>query len=320
VIFRTDARRLVAYAWAMRALLLLALCFGIGCERSKAPERSSPDAGSVASPAPEATLGGPSATPPGTASAPPNTVSGAVSEEEFKRWHTLKADAAPPGEGSSVELSDGSTAYLSLPSGRKPPLAGLVVIHEWWGLNDHIKHYADRFAKLGYAALAVDLFQEQVATTPDAALKLVKSVDDARAKRTLLAARKFLTSDPRVKAERTGAVGWCFGGKYSLEFALAEPALDAAVIYYGHVPTDAGALAKLKTPVLAIFGTRDASIPRETVDAFRAGLEKAEVPHQVITFDAEHAFANPSGERYDEKSAAAAWSETRTFLAQYLGT
>lgn len=247
-----------------------------------------------------------------------NPVSGAVSEQEFKRWHTLKADAAPPAQGSSVELADGSTAYLSLPEGKQPPLAGLVVIHEWWGLNDHIKHYADRFAKLGYAALAVDLFQKQVATTPDAAMKLVKAVDDARAKQTLLAGRKFLMTDSRVKAERTGAIGWCFGGKYSLELALAAPELNAAVIYYGHVPTDPGVFAKLKTPVLAIFGTRDASIPKATVDAFQAALDQTKVPHRVLSYDAEHAFANPSGERYDEKAAALAWGETRTFLAQHL--
>jgi carboxymethylenebutenolidase len=266
----------------------------------------------------------PPSAPPPTASAAPltstNPVSGAVSEEEFKSWHTLKADAAAPAEGRTVELPDGSTAYLSLPSGKQPPLAGLVVVHEWWGLNEHIKHYADRFAKLGYAALAVDLFQKQVATTPDAAMKLVKSVDEARAIRTLLAGRKFLMTSGSVRAPRVGAIGWCFGGKYALELALAAPALNAAVIYYGHVPTDPGALAKLQAPVLAIFGTRDKSIPPATVDAFKAALDGTKVPHRVLTYEADHAFANPSGERYDEKSAAAAWAETRTFLAQHLGS
>ncbi len=304
----------------MRALLFLAALIGAGCERSSTPQASGPDSGSPGDVAP----GPVSSAPPPVSSAPPagavNPVSGAVSEEEFKSWHTLKADAAPPSEGRTVELPDGSSAYLSLPSGKQPPLAGLVVVHEWWGLNDHIKHYSDRFAKLGYAALAVDLFQKQVATTPDAAMKLVKSVNDARAIQTLLAGRKFLMTSGSVKAERTGAIGWCFGGKYALELALAAPDLNAAVIYYGHVPTDPGALAKLKTPVLAIFGTRDKSIPPATVDAFKAALDQTQVPHRVLTYDAEHAFANPSGERYDEKSAAAAWGETRTFLAQHLGT
>lgn len=241
-----------------------------------------------------------------------------MSEEEFKSWHTLKADAAPPAKGTMVKLEDGSRAYLSLPEGKQPPLAGLVVIHEWWGLNDHIRHYADRFSKLGYAALAVDLFQEKVATTPDAAMKLIKSVDDARAKKTLLAAQQFLKSDERVKSDRIGAVGWCFGGKWSLEFALQAPELAAAVVYYGHVPTDPAILAKLKTPVLGIFGKKDASIPNETVEAFKIALYRNPLPHRVLTYDAEHAFANPSGARYDEKAAAAAWEEASGFLARFL--
>src|SRR5688572_2325743 len=129
----------------MRARLLLAFWILAGCDRSTTPQSSTPDAGPGARVSPTA----PPSAPPPTASAAPltstNPVSGAVSEEEFKSWHTLKADAAAPAEGRTVELPDGSTAYLSLPSGKQPPLAGLVVVHEWWGLNEHIKHYADRF-------------------------------------------------------------------------------------------------------------------------------------------------------------------------------
>jgi carboxymethylenebutenolidase len=239
-------------------LLLVGLI--LGCERSGTP--------------PAASSSPPSAAAPAISSAKPNPVSGALSEEEFKRLHELKGEAAPAARGVPFELAGGSKSYLSLPPGAKPPLPGLVVIHEWWGLNEHIKHYADRFAAEGYAALAVDLFGGQVATTPDQAMNLTKAVDAAVARDTLRAAYAALASDPRIKATRRGSIGWCFGGKWSLNLALAEPGLNAAVVYYGHIPTDPGALAPLKAPLLAIFGARDGSIPLETVKKFEAALKQ----------------------------------------------
>ncbi len=193
------------------------------------------------------------------------------------------------------------------------------MIHEWWGLNDHIKHYADRFAKLGYAALAVDLFQKQVATTSDAAMKLVKSVDDARARQTLLAGTKVLDDRSPREGRAYGCRRLVLRWQIFARARAGRPRLECSghlLRTRAHRPA---ALAKLKTPVLAIFGTRDASIPKATVDAFQAALDQTKVPHRVLSYDAEHAFANPSGERYDEKAAAAAWGETRTFLAQHLG-
>ncbi len=284
------------------ALLLVGLI--LGCERSGTP--------------PAASSSPPSAAAPMSSGAKPNPLSGALSEEEFKRLHELKAEAAPVARGVPLALGDGTKAYLSLPPNAKAPLPGLVVIHEWWGLNEHIKHYADRFAAEGYAALAVDLYGGKVATTPDEAMNLMKAVDGAAALATLRAAYATLGSDPRVKATRRGSIGWCFGGKYSLQLALAEPGLNAAVVYYGHVPTDPAALAPLKTPLLAIFGERDGSIPMDTVRKFEAALKQNGAPARVLTYDAEHAFANPSGARYDEKAATAAWGETKTFLAREL--
>ncbi len=277
-------------------LLLVGLI--LGCERSGTPPAAS-------------------SSPP-SAAAPSNPVSGALSEEQFKRLHELKSEAAPAARGVPFELTGGSKGYLSLPAGAKPPLPGLVVIHEWWGLNEHIKHYADRFAAEGYAALAVDLFGGQVATTPDEAMNLTKAVDGAVARDTLRAAYAALGSDPRIKATRRGAIGWCFGGKWSLNLALAEPGLNAAVVYYGHIPTDPAALAPLKAPLLAIFGERDGSIPMDTVKKFEAALKQNGADARVLTYDAEHAFANPSGARYNEKAAAAAWAETKAFLAKEL--
>jgi carboxymethylenebutenolidase len=242
---------------------------------------------------------------------------GAISEQEFMALHTLKAEAAPPRKGQEVEVG-GARAYLSLPEGAKAPLPGVIIIHEWWGLNEHIMHWADRLAAEGYAALAVDLYGGKVATTREEAMATLKSVDATRAAEVLEAAHAFLGSDARVQAPRTGAMGWCFGGGWTLRTAMAEPELDAAVMYYGHPVTDPAELASIRAPLLAIFGTRDASIPGEVVDAFEQALDAANVTHRVLRYDAEHAFANPSGGRYDARSAAAAWQEVDAFLEKHL--
>ncbi|MBZ4331002.1 dienelactone hydrolase family protein [Corallococcus interemptor] len=246
------------------------------------------------------------------------SATGAVSEEEFKAMHTLRTDAAPERKGQPVELSDGSKAYLSLPPGAKGPLPAVIVIHEWWGLNEHVQAWADRLAAEGYAALAVDLYHGKVATTPDQALALVKAADDDEATKTLLAAHAFLKSDPRIQAPRTGSIGWCFGGGWSLRTAMAIPELSAAVIYYGHPVTDPQQLSTIKAQVLGIFGTKDKSIPPATVKAFEKALDEAGVRSRIVEYDADHAFANPSGARYDERAAASAWAETSAFLARTL--
>ncbi|GMU02376.1 hypothetical protein KH5H1_64960 [Corallococcus caeni] len=246
------------------------------------------------------------------------SATGAVSEEEFKAMHTLRKDAAPERKGQQVELSDGSKAYLSLPPNAKGPLPAIIVIHEWWGLNEHVQAWTDRLAAEGYAALAVDLYHGKVGTNPDEALALVKQVDDDQATKTLLAAHAFLKGDPRIQAPRTGSIGWCFGGGWSLRTAMAIPELSAAVIYYGHPVTDPQQLSTIKAQVLGIFGTKDKSIPPETVQAFEKALEEAGVRSRIVEYDADHAFANPSGARYDERAAASAWAETSAFLARTL--
>src|SRR5690348_9368064 len=156
---------------------------------------------------------------------------GSLSEEQFKALHDLPADQPTSFKGQEIDLK-GTRAYLSLPEG-KGPFPGIVVIHEWWGLDGHIKHYTDRLASAGWAALAVDLYGGVVATDRDAALKAVKSVDNTKAAATIHEAINFLTTDERVKAPKQAVIGWCFGGGWSLQTALAEPELDGAIIYYG---------------------------------------------------------------------------------------
>jgi carboxymethylenebutenolidase len=238
------------------------------------------------------------------------------------------AEATGDIEVSSREVAyatvDGRevTGYLAYPAGAElrtdDGLPGLVVIHEWWGLNEHIVHWTDRLAAEGYAALAVDLYLGQVAQDRDRAMALVGAVDDDVALDTLRRAHRFLTDDPRVRAPRTGSIGWCFGGGWSLRLALGEPEMDACVVYYGKLVTDPVELAPLGAEVFGVFGSRDGSIPPDVVADFAEALKTAGKPHTIRVFEADHAFANPSSQRYDEDAATAAWAEVRAFLAETL--
>ncbi len=243
---------------------------------------------------------------------------GVLDEASFAALHDLKQGAvAEPLHGQDIEI-DGQRAYLSLPAGAKAPLPAVLVIHEWWGLNDHIRHWADRLAADGYAALAVDLDGGHTATTREEATALMRAVDENAARATLLRAHRFLAEDPRIRATRRGVVGWCFGGGWSLQLALAAPDLDASVVYYGRLVTDVEALRAIHAPMLGVFGNRDQGIPPASVDAFAAAMKEAGRDLRVLRYDADHAFANPSGARYDANNAAAAWAEVRSFLAAKL--
>lgn len=244
-------------------------------------------------------------------------LTGVLSEEEFKALHDLSDEERPPPAGVLVDLG-GSKAYLSVPKKGEPPFPAIVVIHEWWGLNPHIKYWADRLAADGYAALAVDLYEGKVADNRDDAMKYMKAVDQAKARAVLKGAHEFLAKDARVKAEKRGCVGWCFGGGWSLQHALRTPDLDAAVIYYGQLVTNPDELAAIRAPLLGVFGNKDTGIPPKVVDEFEAALAKAKVKHRILRYDAEHAFANPSGGRYDAKAAEDAWAKVRAFFAEHL--
>jgi carboxymethylenebutenolidase len=149
-------------------------------------------------------------------------------------------------------------------------------------------------------------------------MEAMKSVDRERAIGTMKSAVRFLETDPRIKAPRTASIGWCFGGGQSLNLALSEPTLDAAVIYYGQLETDPAKLAAVNAKVLGIFGTRDKSITLDSVTKFEAGLRTNGKSVTIKFYDAEHAFANPSSARYDEGAAAEAWQEARAFLRSAL--
>jgi len=230
------------------------------------------------------------------------------------------AAAAAEEKGRRVSYPSGSetvSGNLWAPggSGKKP---ALVVIHEWWGLNGHIKNWADRFTTTGRAALAVDLYHGIVATDPKEAMAQMRAVDEKKAVATLLAGLDFLKKDARVLASKRGSIGWCFGGGMSLQLAINAPDLDACVMYYGRPVNDPNELKKIKAPLLGNFAKKDQSIPPEAVEVFERGLKAAGVNAIINEYDANHAFANPSGQSYDAKSATAAWAAVQAFLDKNL--
>src|SRR5258708_30599613 len=162
---------------------------------------------------------------------------------------------------------------LYTPEG-KGPFPGIVVIHEFWGLNDWVKEQAAKLAGEGYAALAIDLYRGKVATTPEEAHEIMSGVPEDRARRDLEAAFHFLATQPNVKPDRIGVIGWCMGGGYALDLALEEPKLAALVINYGHLATDPAAISKINAPILGLFGALDRGITPEDVKQFGATMDK----------------------------------------------
>jgi len=208
---------------------------------------------------------------------------------------------------------------LAVPQG-KGPFPALVVIHEWWGLNDQIRAVTADLAKAGYAALAVDLFRGILAKTPDEARKVVMGLDASRAISDLQEAFQFLARRPYVKKGKVGSVGWCFGGGYSLGLALAQPELAACVVYYGRLETDTAKLSKIRSPVLGFFGQDDPGIPPAAVNGFESAMKQA--GRQIETHiypGAGHAFANPTRtDAYRPEATKDSWGRMMKFLESTL--
>jgi carboxymethylenebutenolidase len=225
-------------------------------------------------------------------------------------------------DSKSVSYKSGDEtvqAALYTPVG-KGPFPAIIVIHEWWGLNDWVKEQASKLADQGYEVLAIDLYRGKVATTPDMAHELMRGVPEDRAKRDLHAAFEYLASQPNVKKDRIGAIGWCMGGGYSLDVALQEPTLAADVINYGHLATDPQSLKKINAPILGMFGGQDRGITPDDVHKFEAAMKQEGKKVDVKIYDdAGHAFENPNNkDGYRAADAADAWKRTVDFLAENL--
>ena len=223
------------------------------------------------------------------------------------------ARAAAAGlEDVSLQTAGGKKVHASLALPANTPAPGVVLIHEWWGLNDQIKAVAGELARQGYVALAVELYDGNVATTSEEADRLRKGVDAAVATDTLVSWVEWLRKHPKGTG-KVATVGWCFGGGWSLNASMATP-VNATIIYYGRVDQPAPRLARLQGPVLGHFATRDQSINRPMVEGFEKAMAEAGKPLTVYWYEADHAFANPTGARYDAEDAKLAWERSLSFL------
>jgi len=224
----------------------------------------------------------------------------------------IKQFAAPANADSVLSARGMDPAADSLP--------GIVVIHEWWGLNDNIRTATRRLAGQGYRALAVDVYQGATATSSDSAQALMQRAMSQREQvmANLQDAHDYLRTE--AGAPRVAVMGWCFGGGRTFDAVAAAPTqYDAAVAYYGTPESMTTAvLRKTTTPILAHFGRKDQAVSVESARDFQTRFQDVGAEGSIYFYDAGHAFANPSGESYVSDAAEQAWSRTTDFLSQYL--
>jgi carboxymethylenebutenolidase len=211
-------------------------------------------------------------------------------------------------------------AYLALPPG-PGPFPGVLMIHEWWGLNADMTAKADSLSRLGFAVLAVDAYRGRSADTVPGAIVLVSTTPREKITADVDAGWRYLAGLPEVDPRRVGAVGFCFGGTQTMLLGTRNPLLRATVIFYGSGPiTQEDKLGRLGEggPVLGIFGEKDGNIPLEKVRAFGQAMKARGIAHRITIYPGEgHAFVK--AETLDRPGASCdAWEEMAGFLAEQL--
>lgn len=237
----------------------------------------------------------------------------------FRDEHQLPAGyqlAEPSGTMITLPVDNGMDAQGYFISASRSANTYILVFHEWWGLNDHIKREAEQLHTAFPAAniLALDLYDGKVATTREEASALMKANAADRSLQIIQAAADYAGEDATF-----GTIGWCFGGGWSLQAALVlGKQVEACVLYYGMPVREADKLQRLNAPVLGIFAEQDGWINREVVDEFEEAMEEAGKMVSVHWYNAPHAFANPSNAQFDEAATTDAWKKTLQFLQVHL--
>jgi carboxymethylenebutenolidase len=231
-------------------------------------------------------------------------------------------------QNKTVEYSQDAQGYLVYPLSSNDTISkklpAVVMIHEWWGLNENIKDMANLLAKQGFVVLAADLFKGEVANNQQRAMELVQVArnNQNNSINNLQSAVKYLGLLPNVDSAKISSLGWCFGGGQSLQLALnsQDHPLATTILYYGTpLVTDKALLTNIKWPVLGIFGDKDQAIPIEDVNQFRTSLDQSGITNEIHIYkDVGHAFANPSGDNYAPKETEDAWQKTLSFLKKYV--
>ena len=227
------------------------------------------------------------------------------------------------GKMVSYKRPDGKSVngYLAEPpASAKAP--GMVVIQEWWGLNDQIKGVADKLAKSGYRALVPDLYRGKVALEANEAQHLMQGLNfgDAAGQDIRGAVQYLKQSSPKV-----GVTGFCMGGALTVLSAVNVPEADAAVIWYGYPPLEYVDASKIKAPLLGHWATQDQAFVIGGVDALEKKLRDANVKFEFHRYNCKHAFTNETADekkldmlKYDPKAADIAWKRSMDFFAKHL--
>ncbi len=221
----------------------------------------------------------------------------------------------PVGKEISFKGSDGKEAYGYEVSTEAKSDNVIFVIHEWWGLNDYIKKEAERISvETGSRVIALDLYDKKVASNRDSAGKYMQGVKTERAESIIKGAISYVGSKAKI-----ATIGWCFGGGWSLQASLlAGKQAKACVIYYGMPEEDLKKLMHLNAPVLFVFAQKDQWINKEVVSKFEANMKASGKKITVKTYDADHAFANPSNPHFERSFSEDAFVNAKNFIIQNL--
>ena len=265
----------------------------------------------------------------------PNNISrnAKSNDKDFDQIHKHEMEMAPNSTVKNTENFKEDTSNVESAMVNYGPAAGffaypkkegkypaVVMMHEWWGLNDNIKEMAKQLAAHDYAVLAVDLYNGKVAATTDEASRLMSAATkDPKANiDNMKAAVDFLKKQKNVDPNRIATMGWCFGGGMSLQLSLNEN-VNATVIYYGSLVTDEQKLKSIKWPVLGFFGEKDQAIPVQSAKDFNKALDDLKIKNNINIYpNVGHAFANPTGANYAPNETKEAWAKTLKFLDKNL--
>jgi carboxymethylenebutenolidase len=209
-----------------------------------------------------------------------------------------------------------TTAHVALPTGAGSNGAAVILIHEWWGINDHVRDLAARYAEAGYTCIAPDLYRGKVTRDPEEASRLMHELPVEDGLKTIESAMS--EAGRRYAPGKLGITGYCMGGTFSLRAACEVEGLSAAAPFYGDIP-DEQTLSTLKVPTLFIAGARDNWITPEKVGGLKEAAHKYNLPVEIVSYDADHAFFNDTRpEVYNPEAAADAWQRVNNFFGESL--
>ena len=209
----------------------------------------------------------------------------------------------------------GTTAHVARPN--EETTGAIILIHEWWGINDHIRDLARRYANEGFVCVAPDLFRGAVAKNKEDAAALMQGLEIADGIETIRAA--IAETKTQYKVEQLGINGFCMGGTFALRAACEIPELAASAPFYGDIPEE-GVLRELRVPTLFIAGKQDAWINPEKVGGLEVAARKFGLPVEVVSYDADHAFFNDTRpEVYDAAAAQDAWRRVLSHFRKHFG-